>query len=723
MDQASAGALPRRERIAILGGGIASLTTAFELTSQPGWSERYDITLYQMGWRLGGKCATARGPNDRIEEHGIHGFLGCYYNALPMMVELYKALDRKPGQPLATFEEAFHPDSFMLMWEYLGGGWKAWPFTAPMNSLAPDKPDSLPTLTHWMQSVVNLLNGLFESERDTLFPQGSDRLHLGRGLLSGLEKALVLAVEHGGALALEALDRLWLFVREHTEHLVEGNDRLRRLYIVTDYLLALIRGAIKDDVLNRGFDVLDDENFSDWLLRHGASVVTVSSPLALNTTNLSYQYPKGDTTRTALMGAGCYLQWSLRSFAYLGAFAWLFEAGTGETVIAPLYEVLKRRGVRFEFFHKVRQLRLGPDRTAVEAIEFDVQATLKDRSAGAEYQPLIDVKELPAWPGQPLFDQLEQGEALRSRNIDLESWWSPWEPVGQRTLRAGEDFDRVVFGISIGAVPYLCRELIDHSPAWRDMVERVTTVQTQTMQLWFNRSTRDLGYLADFKYPHDTVIGATYINPLDGSVDFTHLLKWESWPDQMGPKSLWYFSGAMDDCTEPPPFTDHDYPRRQHDRVRAQCVQYLQASVGPLWPQATTNALHPPGDPMGLDFSVLHQFSETSPPAEGVKRFEQQFWRANVDPTERYVTSPPGSTRYRLKAWGSGYANLVLAGDWIYTGLNVGSVEGTVMSGKLASHAISGLPALASIVGYPASQENAGPANGQPLATSQGPLR
>jgi uncharacterized protein with NAD-binding domain and iron-sulfur cluster len=189
---------------------------------------------------------------------------------------------------------------------------------------------------------------------------------------------------------------------------------------------------------------------------------------------------------------------------------------------------------------------------------------------------------------------------------------------------------------------------------------------------------------------------------LDGSVDFSHLLRWESWPEQGGPKSLWYFSGAMDDYTEPPPFEDHDYPRRQHERVRAQCIQYLQTSIGPLLPKATTNALHPPGDPMGLDFSVLHQ--EPSPAAPGVLRFEQQFWRANIDPTERYVTSPPGSTRYRLKAWGSGFDNLVLAGDWIYTGLNVGSVEGTVMSGKLAAHAISGLPALSSIIGYPASQ-------------------
>jgi uncharacterized protein with NAD-binding domain and iron-sulfur cluster len=45
--------------------------------------------------------------------------------------------------------------------------------------------------------------------------------------------------------------------------------------------------------------------------------------------------------------------------------------------------------------------------------------------------------------------------------------------------------------------------------------------------------------------------------------------------------------------------------------------------------------------------------------------------------------------------------NLVLAGDWIYTGLNVGSVEGTVMGGRLASYAVSGYPALTDITGYP----------------------
>ena len=43
------------KKVAILGGGAASCTAALGLTDQPGWKERYDITIYQLGWRLGGK--------------------------------------------------------------------------------------------------------------------------------------------------------------------------------------------------------------------------------------------------------------------------------------------------------------------------------------------------------------------------------------------------------------------------------------------------------------------------------------------------------------------------------------------------------------------------------------------------------------------------------------------------------------------------------------------
>src|SRR5512141_2090271 len=115
-----------RRKIAILGGGMGALTTAYNLSNQPGWQDRYEITIYQLGWRLGGKCASSRGPNGRIEEHGIHGFVGSYFNALPMMNDVYAELGRKKGRPLATFKEAFSPSNFAMMWEFRNGGLKPW---------------------------------------------------------------------------------------------------------------------------------------------------------------------------------------------------------------------------------------------------------------------------------------------------------------------------------------------------------------------------------------------------------------------------------------------------------------------------------------------------------------------------------------------------------------------------------------------------------------------
>ncbi|MFM9880685.1 MAG: NAD(P)-binding protein, partial [Burkholderiaceae bacterium] len=182
------------KKIAILGGGISALTTAFELTSQPDWQSRFDITVYQLGWRLGGKCATARGPNARIEEHGIHGFLGSYYNALPLMADCYAALGRQPGQPLATFEEAFHPDSFMLMWEFQGAQegphLQRWPFTAPTNALMPNDPSSLQTINHWLTAVVGFVDAVFEAQHASVWSVQGIEIAAGRALFKQLQSEL-----------------------------------------------------------------------------------------------------------------------------------------------------------------------------------------------------------------------------------------------------------------------------------------------------------------------------------------------------------------------------------------------------------------------------------------------------------------------------------------------------------------------------------------------------
>ena len=86
---------PDRIKVAVVGGGCAALTAAFELT-RPVHRGRYEVTVYQQGWRLGGKGASGRGPSGRIEEHGLHLWMGWYENAFRLMRQCYEELDRDP---------------------------------------------------------------------------------------------------------------------------------------------------------------------------------------------------------------------------------------------------------------------------------------------------------------------------------------------------------------------------------------------------------------------------------------------------------------------------------------------------------------------------------------------------------------------------------------------------------------------------------------------------
>ena len=694
------------QKVAILGGGMGALSTALQMTSLPEWQKRFDITVYQLGWRLGGKCASSRGADERIEEHGIHGFMGSYFNALPMMSEVYEELDRKPGMPLATFEEAFIPSDFTMSWEYRDGGLIPWPARLPPNDIPPTDGSYYKGVPTAIAAIIEEILKTLEATAELPGFIEAGLQHVVSRAKASLEIPLSEGPDHPLVGELTGIRGLVSgaarLVDTLAPKLADKQTDLRRALLTLDFYATVIIGALTDNVQVLGYDYLDNENWSDWLTRHGIAPETLASPIPLSTVNICYQSPDGDTSRAAVMGAGCYLDWTLRGAAYMGSLIWSFAAGTGETVVAPVYELLKRRGVKFEFFHKVENLVLSHDKTSIQEIEFTVQATLKHPERG--YQPLIDVKGLPSWPRRPLYDQLNEGEYLRILDIDLESYWCGWPTAEfpylreKKVLSKGHGFDQIVFGISVGAIPYLCKELVDHSPAWKGMVDNIPALTTQAMQIWLSKDMYEMGW-AEPLVGDELAISGTYFCPPNGNGNFPGLLKWENWPADNQPRAIWYFCGLMADYEPPPPFTDTDYPRRAAERVKAQSIQYLQTTIGTMLPKATVRAANGLGDPMGLDFGLL--VDTQNPNAQGVQRFDSQFWRANIDPTERYVASPPGSIDYRLEAWGSGYDNLVLAGDWIYTGLNVGSFEGAAMSGMLASHALTAYPPLKDIIGYP----------------------
>src|SRR5438128_1867876 len=97
-----------RKKIAVLGGGLASITAAYKLTEAADWKDNYEITIYQMGWRLGGKCASGRnaGIANRIEEHGLHLWFGFYDNAFDIIQKCYGENARPNGSSLSTWEQA-----------------------------------------------------------------------------------------------------------------------------------------------------------------------------------------------------------------------------------------------------------------------------------------------------------------------------------------------------------------------------------------------------------------------------------------------------------------------------------------------------------------------------------------------------------------------------------------------------------------------------------------
>src|SRR5262245_6307166 len=100
-------ATSRPIRVAVVGGGCAAIAAAFELT-RPEHEGRYEVTVYQQGWRLGGKGASGRGPAGRIEEHGLHVWMGWYENAFRLMRECYAELDR-------DWRSGFEPVPFLAV--------------------------------------------------------------------------------------------------------------------------------------------------------------------------------------------------------------------------------------------------------------------------------------------------------------------------------------------------------------------------------------------------------------------------------------------------------------------------------------------------------------------------------------------------------------------------------------------------------------------------------
>jgi uncharacterized protein with NAD-binding domain and iron-sulfur cluster len=718
-----------KQRIAIVGGGMAALATAFELTQREDMRERFDITIYQMGWRLGGKGATGRDHEGRVMEHGLHIWFGCYENAFRMLRTAYeewkpfqdnkqaiKSCDaalkaqcdsaigagdrsdiiclnwpRMPGEPgvddadlspLACFSQML--DVMQCFYQQLTQEKQKFADFTP-----PDLPVDVDTAAHLKLARINVS----EYARPKHFLSETQAVHIPADQCLALARDWARQLKSNANITNEAQLRAFVaLLRNFAKHLRAAPNFVispagKFLSQLIDVGTAAIKGVVADMMI-AGATVgdLDLMDFREWLTFCGAARDSIyGSPIVQALYDSMLEYCDGDKRRPSY-GAGTAAQAVFRLYGtYKDAFAFEMQSGMGEVVVTPIYRVLEKRGVKFQFFMKLKRIELDSTKTSVAQIVFDRQVCLK-----GSYDPTIPPGPyngyLECWPAEPLWKQICCGEQLAAQGIDFESYWCPHHGT-EEPLRQGHDFDTVVLAIPLGAfkklnaAPGPCDELIEASEKFRAMTETATLVPSLSVQAWCSVDTVGLGWPPPQANPpgaaEKTVI-STGPDPLDIWADMSQVLDYEPWDRLNRPKSLHYLCGVVEtDLFRVPP-DQEQVPAEAKARARSEAINWLSHKARYIWPKSS------PGG--SFNWNVLFD----SNGAKGAERIDGQVYRANVDPSSCCVASAAGSTRWRLATDASGFDKLYLAGTWIDTGFNTECIEAAVISGMQAARAISG---------------------------------
>ncbi len=327
-----------RTRVLVLGGGCAGTAAALALSATPALRRRYAVRVVERSWRLGGKGATGRDPEQgwRIEEHGLHVWMGFYERTFAAVRGALEELGDDAAPRLRTFEDAFAPRHAFSVWDERAEA--AWTVRLPQRPGLPGDggPSATPTLAEVAASFAALARSAQSSKR-------------------GLRELGTLA----------ALARV--VARGLTRHLFRGD----------------LAG-------------LDDHDLRGWLRTHGACDAVAQAPVIRAFYDMTFAYPGGISgPNDGAVAAGAALRTIARILMrYRGAPFWLLKHGMGDTAFGPAYEVLTRRGVQFSWMHTLQRLLPDAGGERIETIE------LSARPLPAQPM-LVEVDGLRVWPGAP----------------------------------------------------------------------------------------------------------------------------------------------------------------------------------------------------------------------------------------------------------------------------------------------------------------------------------
>ena len=725
-----------REHVVILGGGVGGCIAAYWLSATPELRAKYRVTLYQTGWRLGGKGASSRGGGEthRSEEHGPHVWFGFYENAfktLRQCMERHKELGFTVGD-CTDWDELFEKSREGVFYhEGKDGKWHPWkmdleiyPGTPGDGAPCPDIRSTLWRMADHMASnvratgilgsvmvrMLHLASKWLERSIKPL-PPGTCPAGVNPGDPTGHVSAQTLAFVNlagseqqwygelvVGRLLKWALDYAGWRLRRLSKRKDLSEEDLRELCLADLYRTCL-RGTLVDVLVrDKEFKDLDKQEFLQWLKEHGAIYHDLKESPYLRgyyDTPFAFSGGKAHDTANANFAAGAALRGFFRIFfGYKGAYVYRMALGMGECVFVPLYRVLKDRGVKFEFFHRVEKLLPDEDGNRVASIVFNRQARLKP--GVEEYSPIEEITvphsrkgevKWPIWPEHPLENQLDPASLPPPGDPGMESNWSSHRVetvVLTDALAAPEGatdtFDHVILAIPPQAHRHLAGGLLEHSPRYERMIRTAESIRTIACQFWFSGGGEGQDGLRWDENNHycELALAGSAPDPFNIIIEATPILRTEA---TTGARHLVYLCGpAPDDPDEPPPGTDPGYPARERERVKKICFDWLRDKAF-LWP----GICGPDG--CTLDPKSLYH---PDPAATDDERFEWQYFRINIDPSERYVLSTNTGAPNRLAPWDTGFNNLYFAGDWCRNAVDIGCVESAATSAMLAVYAIPG---------------------------------
>jgi uncharacterized protein with NAD-binding domain and iron-sulfur cluster len=749
-----------KTRVAILGGGQAGLTVALQLTDPANPKhDQYEVTVHQLGWRLGGKGATGR-PTDepwaaaRIEEHGLHNWFGFYDNSFAQMRTVYTELNRPPNAPVATFDQAFIGANEAVFVEKIQGQPRLWTVHNLTNGAQPGIGGLFLSPWDYLDMAIELIKRMLG---------GTPAAALTTPLLAQAQAALERAAKSSNQPLTISVATLRDAVNAAST--VLGAAKPKPIGDVSP-LLSIVDKARREGGL--AGDVIAGPPWIDAISNLGIRGICWTLWLFMDAlwqvVKNNIETPAKDTERRLWIGSNmayaCIVGALLDGVVdngfdvinHLDFRAWLgqhlYDDG-GVTMRSPVLEAIYTASFAYpagnadcppgQFWPPAENMEAGTALRGIARTAFTYKGSFAYRfAAGTADTCYAPIYEVLAARGV----QFEFFHRVRTLSLTGSSVSSIDLGVQAQPAAAGASYAPLmnVAGLPCWPDQPLWAQLAN--AAWFQSVD--ADLESPTAQVIAKEAPLTLTKGVDF----DEVVlaipiaalpsicadliaaspaWATSVNTIE-TVRTQALQVWWTQPtDRLGlviarpPIVTWLYDAwsplnVWGDYREI--IEMEGWPPTATPKALAYfCSTLPDAGANPFdpyppQPQADaivkTNAVEllqqgigivlPNVTPGGqVDWTLL--FDPRPVPGIGQTRLDAQYWRGNVTASERYVLSVVGSSVARLPAHDPAFSNLWLAGDWTVNTLNCGCMEAATMSGMLCSNALSGFPLRSDIIG------------------------